>query len=302
MARKLGRFGILTAVTIVLLLAIMCVAFFYPEVGMAKTIGGPEPRLSENEYSTIPQSVIADATRLAKEMVGNSQKRFQDLQNQILATYIEARNSDVVVVFNPGGWGWNPLDETTGWSSILEGIESQLDNSGYRSLVLNYQRTSKGLRGCIKEFVAMATGYPAKARDLAERVKFLTDHIPNLKVIIAGESTGTVISDETMGILQNNTKVYSIQTGTPFWHKPVSLVRTLLMNSNGKTIDTFSCGKVPAVIWATVKGWLGLSSTKDNPGRILSWLRAPGHDYSWQYPEICSEIVRFLTTNFGDKR
>ena len=302
MGKKSGRFGLMAAVTIVLLLAIMSVAFFYPEVGMAKTIGGPELRLPESEYPSIPQPVIADATRLAKEMVGNSQDRFQDLLNQILATYVEARNSDVVVVFNPGGWGWNPCDETTGWSRILDGIESHLNGSGYRLLVLNYQRTSKGLRGCIKEFVAMSTSYPAKARDLAERVEFLTDHIPNLRVIIAGESTGTVISNEAMGVLQNNTQVYSIQTGTPFWHKPVSLVRTLLMNSNGRTIDTFSYGKVPAVLWATVKWWLGLTSPDDAPGKILSWLRAPGHDYSWQYPEIYSEIISFLAENFGDKK
>ena len=148
----------------------------------------------------------------------------------------------------------------------------------------------------------MSTSYPAKARDLAERVEFLTDHIPNLRVIIAGESTGTVISNEAMGVLQNNTQVYSIQTGTPFWHKPVSLVRTLLMNSNGRTIDTFSYGKVPAVLWATVKWWLGLTSPDDAPGKILSWLRAPGHDYSWQYPEIYSEIISFLAENFGDKK
>jgi hypothetical protein len=74
------------------------------------------------------------------------------------------------------------------------------------------------------------------------------------------------------------------------------------MNSNGKTIDTFSYGKVSAMIWATVKGWLGISSPDDNPGNILSWLRAPGHDYSWQYPGVYSAIVKFLDENFGSKK
>ena len=58
-----------------------------------------------------------------------------------------------------------------------------------------------------------------------------------LKVIIAGESTGTVITDKAMGILKNDPRVYSIQTGTPFWHKSSSLERTLLMNTNGATMD-----------------------------------------------------------------
>ncbi len=153
-----------------------------------------------------------------------------------------------------------------------------------------------------RRLVEAGARYPYKARELAKRVEFLTDHIPNLSVIVAGESNGTVITDSTMNILRDNPRVYSIQTGTPFWHKPTSLDRTLLMNSNGKTIDTFSYGNVPAMIWATLKGCLHLSSLEDNPGTILSWLRAPGHDYSWQYPGVYSEVVTFLENNFKAKK
>lgn len=185
-----------------------------------------------------------------------------------------------------------------GWASILDGIKSELEGLGYKSLVLNYRRTSSGLRGCMNEFVEVVTRYPHKSRELAKRVEFLTDHIPDLKVIVAGESTGTVISDKAMGILKDKPQVYSIQTGTPFWHKPTALDRTLLMNSNGQGVDTFSYGNVPAMIWATIKGWFGLSSPDDDPGNILSWLKAPGHDYSWQYPGVYSEVVNFLTNNF----
>ncbi len=53
------------------------------------------------------------------------------------------------------------------------------------------------------------------------------------------------------------------------------------------------------MIWATVKGWLGLTSPDDNPGDILSWLKAPGHDYSWQYPGVYTEVVKFIKKNFG---
>ncbi len=302
MLKKVGRLGILAVLIVVLLLAISLMAVFYTEVGMAREIGVQEYSLPEYDYSAVPQSVIDDATELAVEIVGDSQDRFQDLVNQLLATYMEARDRDVVVVFNSGGWGWNLLDQTPGWNSIIDGIKSELEGLGYKSLVLNYHRTTKGLRGCIKEFIEAAARYPSKANELAKRVEFLTDHIPNLRVIVAGESTGTVVTDKTMSILRDKPQVYSIQTGTPFWHKPTALDRTLLMNSNGKTIDTFSYGNVRAVFWATVKGWFGLSSPEDNPGTILSWLRAPGHDYSWQYPGVCSEVVKFLEENFGAKR
>jgi len=219
----------------------------------------------------------------------------------VLDTYGEARDNDIVVVFNSGGWGWNMIEETPGWSSIIDGIKGKLEELGYSSLVLNYRRTGSGMQAVIKEFFEAAARYPTKAEELAKRVQFLTDHIPDLKVILAGESTGTVVTDSTMKLLKDNPRVYSVQTGTPFWHKPTALDRTLLMNSNGKTIDTFSYGNVPAVLWATVKGWFGLSSLEDNPGTILSWLRAPGHHYSWQYPGVSSEVVNFLEKNFGVK-
>ena len=301
MLKKAGRLGILVALITVSLFAIGWLIFNYTEVGMAKVIGFQEPALSEYEYSDLPQSLIEDATELAKEIIGESQDRFQDLVNQVLATYVEARDRDVIVVFNSGGWGWNLLEETPGWVSILDGIKAQLDSWGYRSLVMNYRRTDSGLRGVVKEFLEAAARYPQKAKELAKRVEFLTDHVPNLKVIVAGESTGTVITDRTMCLLQDNPQVYSIQTGTPFWHKPTVLDKTLLMNSNGKSIDTFSYGDVRAVLWATVKSWFGLSSPEDNPGTLLSWLRAPGHDYSWQYPGVSSEVVKFLEKNFGVK-
>jgi hypothetical protein len=298
MLKKYGRMVVVAALVAVPLIAVIWLSIFYTEVGMAKEVGFHEPDLPVYEYSTVPQSVIDDATELAAELVGGSQDKLQGMVDQLVVTYVEARDMDVVVVFNSGGWGWNLTMDTPGWASILDGIKSELENLGYKSLVLNYRRTSGGLRGCMKEFVEVITRYPHKSRELAKRVEFLTDHIPNLKVIVAGESTGTVISDKTMGILKDKAQVYSIQTGTPFWHKPTALDRTLLMNSNGRGIDTFSYGNVPAMIWATIKGWLGLSSPDDNPGDILSWLKAPGHDYSWQYPGVYSEVVNFLTSNF----
>ena len=301
MIKRLGKLGILAMLIAIPLLTAGWLALFYTEVGMAKEIGIQEPELKDFEYKALPQAVIDDAVELAKEFVGNSAEKLQSFVDQLLATYLEAKNTDVVVVFNSGGWGWNLTPETPGWESILEGIKSQLKALGYDSLVLNYRRTSNGIRGCLKELVEAITRYPHKAKELASRVEFLADHLPDLKIIVAGESTGTVISDKTMGILSDKTQVYSIQTGTPFWHKPSALDRTLLMNSNGQGIDTFSYGNIPVMIWSTVRGWFGLTPPDENPGNILSWLRAPGHDYSWQYPGVCTEVVNFLEKNFQVK-
>ena len=301
MFKKIGSLGILSLLLVVPLLAIIWLTIFDSEVGMARDIGIQEPPLTECDYSSVPQTVIDDAVELAGELFGKGQENIQSFVDQLVAMYNEVKDLDVVIIFNSGGWGWNLTNETPGWESILDGITSQLESQGYNSEVLNYRRTSGGMTGCLQEFYEAATRYPNKAKDLAWRVEFLTNNLPNLRIIVAGESTGTVITDKTMGILKDDTRVYSIQTGTPFWHKPSETERTLLMNSNGRGIDTFSYGNVPAMIWATVKGWFGLTSPDDNPGDILSWLKAPGHDYSWQYPGVCSEVIDFLDKNFGEK-
>ena len=74
------------------------------------------------------------------------------------------------------------------------------------------------------------------------------------------------------------------------------------MNSNGQGIDTFSYGNIHVMIWSTMRGWFGMAPEDENPGNILSWLKAPGHDYSWQYPGVCSEVVGFLETHFQAKK
>jgi hypothetical protein len=300
MVKKLGRLGIVAVMVAVPLLTAGWMAIFYTEVGMAKEIGIQEPEMRDVEYETLPQAVIDDAIEVAVEFFGNSKEKVQGFVDQLLAAYAEARDIDVIVLFNSGGWGWNLTLQTPGWASILDGIRSQLEYMGYHAVVMNYRRTTSGIRGCLTELVEAITRYPHKAKELASRVKFLSEHLPDLKIIVTGESTGTVISDKTMGILKDNTHVYSIQTGTPFWHKPAALDRTLLMNSNGRGIDTFAYGNIPVMVWSTIRSWFGLSPADENPGNILSWLKAPGHDYSWQYPGVCSEVVKFLEMNFGD--
>ncbi len=301
MAKNLGKLGILVALAAVALLAVALLTFSYSEVGVSDLIGSNGNILSY-DLSQVPQSVVSDAAELAREMFGSSQDKYESFANQLLAAYAEAEDKDFVVVFNSGGWGWNILDRTPGWQSILDGIESELDDLGYQSLLLNYRRTSETTWGCVKEFFEATIDYPSKSRDLAKRVQFLTTHIPGLKVIITGESNGTVVADATMGILRNNPKVYSIQTGIPFWHRQVMRERTLVMNSNGTVPDSFSEGDIPTMILSSIKNWLGASKSEEHPGTILKFLKAPGHDYSWHYPEVYSKIVHFLDYNFGAKQ
>ena len=262
---------------------------------MAKNVGIHEPNLTESDFSAVPAGVIDYAVRMAQNAADIVRKQIKAYADELVATYVAARDKDIVIFFNSGGMGWNLTTDTPGWASILHGIERQLEKLGHKPLVLNYRRTGGGMLNTVKEVFEAARRYPNKAKDLARRVLFLIDNLPDMKVIIAGESTGTVISEKAMRILSEEERVYSIQTGMPFWHTPEVLERTLSMNDNGIRLDTFHYGQGRAILWATAKSWVGL---KDKPGTILSWLKAPGHDYSWEYPGVSSVVTDFLNRNF----
>jgi hypothetical protein len=297
---NIRKLGILLVLSAVLFLGVALLAFSYSDVGLTDIVGAEGISQSVPDLSTVPESVAEDAVELATELFGDYGDRYDDFVTQLLTTYVEARDKDFVVIFNPGGWGWNVLDSSSGWRSIFDGIETELESLGYSSLLLDYRRTGESLRGIIDEFVEVITRYPSKAKELASRVQFLTEHIPELKVIVTGESNGTIISDSVMSILRDNPRVYSIQTGHPFWHENTVLSRTLVLNSNGVTPDSFSRGDIPAMLWSSLKALFGLTPPEEEaPGRILYFMRAPGHDYRWQYPGVYSQIIDFLETNFG---
>ena len=299
MANNIRKLGISVALAAVVLLAVALLSLSYSEVGATEGIWSGA--LAEHDFSAVPQSVADDAAGLASELFDEGGKKYRAFVDQLLVAYVEAEDKDFIVVFNSGGWGWNMVEKSPGWRSILTGIKSELDSLGYESVVLNYRRTSETVLGCIEEFAESVASYPSKAKDLACRVEFLTDHLPDLSVIVTGESNGSVISDSAMHILQDNQSVYSIQTGSPFWHRSVTMERALLLNNNGMAPDSFSEGDIPTMVWASLKGLFGLAPPEENPGTILSFLRAPGHDYSWKYPEVCSQIESFLEENFRIK-
>ena len=103
MLKKAGRLGILAAIVVISLLVIGWLVFSYTEVGMANTIGTRDSHLAEYDYSAIPPSVLEDAKEIAREIVGNSHDKIQDFVDQLLATYVEAKESDIVVIPRPEG-------------------------------------------------------------------------------------------------------------------------------------------------------------------------------------------------------
>lgn len=275
-----------------ILIALAQMGLSYADVGTTVMARGG---VAAVDISAVPQSVADDAGKLAQELFGSGAK-YRDFYNQLVAAYAGARDKDFILLFNSGGWGVTSVKDAPGWNSIIDGITSELAGEGYHAVVLEYRRTTGSWLGRWKEVMEVFNHYPSKARELAEGVEFLTDHIPNVRVIVTGESNGTVVSDYAMALMRDNDRVFSIQTGIPFWHRQVVFERTLMVNDNGVTPDALSRGEVPVVVCATVKQWLHLSPP--DTAHTGHYLDAPGHDYSWRYTEVVNEVTRFLQENF----
>ncbi len=291
MAAKIRRLKIIVALTVAISFTIVLLAPSPVVPATASEVGTGGVPLSQ-DFSVVPQPIIDDANEVAAELFGKN----QDFVNQLLATYLAAKDKDIVIIFNSGGFGWTLIEETPEGQDFVTGIESELTISGYSALLLNHFRTAKTLNGGISELMAEASLYPSKAKDLALRVEFLTSHIPGIRVILAGQSNGAGICERVMRILKDNQQVYSIQLGPPFWNDTIELDRSLVLRSNGLIPDSFSHGDIITIIRSNLEALFGIS--QENPGHILLYIGAPGHDYSWEYEGVRSQIIESLNRWF----
>jgi hypothetical protein len=297
--RKVHWLGIALGLFAALVVVMAVIIASYTEAGITSEVGtGGEP-LVAYDAETVPESVIDDANEVAAEIFGDDVEKGADFATQLLATYAAAEEHDFVIVFNSGGWGWNLLEDSPGWQATFEGIDAELANWNYTSLQLDYLRATSEFSSQLEEFWQMLIGYPSKAEVLAARTQFLTDHLPDINVILVGESTGAVIIDGAMVLMGDNPRVYSIQAGPPFWHTTVNTERSLIMIGNGIEVDTLSQGSGFDYILGCYKKWFGIIKPVSHYGTEPHIVVAPGHDYWWQYPEVRSQITQFLIDNFA---
>lgn len=291
---KIGRTSALVILALMVALGVLLAVVEYTDAGVISEVSSEQFVLPGYDLSRVPDSVREDARKLAGEMFRRHSEEREDFIQQLLVTYLEARDKDFVLIYNPGGWGSSLLKDSPGWQSIVAGIEANLNSQGYDLLPLSYRRTHDSWLGSLDEISEMAVQYDQKARTLAARLDFLTSHNPGLRVILASESNGSIISDRVIMLLEDNGRVYGIQTGPPFWYHPESRERTLIISDNGETPDSFSRGDFFTMITANFKTWFGFSRPEEGRGNILKVFRAPGHYYSWQHPRVSREVNGFL--------
>jgi hypothetical protein len=249
--------------------------------------------LTFSDFSQAPPQVAADARSLAEIYYPQDAAKADDMAGQLVGTYLAAQNKDFLVMFNPGGWGWDPLTEIPGWESIMRGIQDTLSGYGYSSLLVDYKRTRHGFDGIVGETENLIGVQPEKARELAARVDFLTQHLPNLRVILTGESNGATIADDALRLLVDNPRVFAIETGPPVWHSSLDFTRSIVIKNNGEQPDTFSNGNVILILRSNAESAFGIY--RGASGNILLYIGAPGHYYSWDYASVRQQVMEFLT-------
>src|SRR4030043_243065 len=256
------------------------------------------------------------AWEMASGVVGTSMEVQEQFVADVLGLYYKVKDNDLAIFCIPGGWGKEPLATNAEGRSWLIGMEAELDELGCNYCVIDNNRPDTVLVESLFEFKEQLTHYPSKAKGLAAKIDFLTQQVAGLKVIITGQSNGAAFAGEVIRRLEENSTVYSIQVGVPFWHRVSTTSQSLVIDNNGIGSDAltdrdllrllkanlakiFILNHVPSftpIDWVITRAGLVFLADKLGLDR-----RGPGHDYMWEYPGVGPVIEAFLVKNFSIK-
>ncbi|MBI4332886.1 MAG: hypothetical protein HY673_16580 [Chloroflexi bacterium] len=241
-----------------------------------------------------PPSVEAGATYLASRRHPDDEAAERRYREELAGLHDWVREKDFAIVYNTGGFGGAALGGDGEWGSVVRGITAVLEQAGFSATVIEHHRSKNAVPEFLGEVAELARGYPKKAGLLAEKLDFLLHYHPSLKVIVTGRSHGAVFGNEALKGLPGRPRAYGIFAGTPFWYRDALDARALVVNYNGVQPDAFHAGD-PCTI---LKANLHLPLSQPPPGgaiQVLKWyISMPGHEYSWEYPRVRSEIEAFL--------
>jgi hypothetical protein len=159
------------------------------------------------------------------------------------------------------------------------------------------------LKNTVPEWQFFCAGKSTRARIMAEELRFMVGHLPDLKVVLVGASQGAAFNNAIMRYLGASGSVYSIELGTFFPHMKRRLItdRTLAIDSNGLMRDPM-CQRD---LWAGVKSYIKAfgrwfrAKAKRQRVMFTHLINTPGHEYGWEYPAVHTNITAFLKERFG---
>ncbi len=251
-----------------------------------------------------------EAHHLAQQLFGNETEKCAGFTNRLLDICSRAQGKDFLLIHNPGGWGCTSLEHLLKWErSIVGGISATLERLGYNWLLTQYFRSDNSwwahMRDVKKEAYFFLKGESFKVEIMAAELKFVAQHINNLKVILIGVSQGAAFGNAVMRQLGEIPQVYSIELGICYPHvsRRVVTERTLAMDSNGLMPDLMIHRNLKARFKAFITAFFRWFKHRleGKPAKFTHLINLPGHEYSWDYPDVQRQIIDFLNLNFGTK-
>lgn len=253
-------------------------------------------------------TVHDDALEIARQLFGKRSAARDKFTQHLVDMYDELRGKDFLVIHNPGGWGSSRLDRCLDWErSIVEGVKNTIDRLGYSSCLTQYFRTRDSVWAHIldsaEQIRIFLRGRYSHARYLSAELKFITQHLDGVRVVMVGVSQGAGFTNAVIRQLGDGSRVYSIELGTMFVQVPrrISNGNTLAIDGNGIAPDPY----VEFDLWAGIRAyalapfcWVKYWMI-GKPRKFTHCVIMPGHDYSWEYPGVRQKIETFLRARFG---
>ncbi|HXK32246.1 MAG TPA: cutinase family protein [Candidatus Paceibacterota bacterium] len=211
-----------------------------------------------------------------------------------------SQDRDIIIIFNSGGWGNVPFEKADDFAPIVEKMQQILGQWGYSTVVIPYIRTKDDLLGEVSSLRELSNNFKNSSKDLAEKIEEINKAFPDKKIIITGLSIGGAFVTKTYENISEEIKdsVFAIAVGTPFWADNFEKSNLIQVDNEGK--DTLVGGQVSPLFFSLIESPFKWLAAKIN-GQYLSLSRAfqaPGHNYSWESPEVGPKIVSFLSDKF----
>jgi hypothetical protein len=212
-----------------------------------------------------------------------------------------AQKSDVIIIFNSGGWGDTLLERAEDFNSVVKGIQETLNEWGYHSVVLPYIRTKDNFLGKITAIKDFLTSFKFSSKKLAKEIEILREKFPDKKIILAGLCTGGAFLSETFKKFSENNQdsIYLVTAGVPFWYKKLNLPNTLYLDNNGQ--DVLATGNIKSLFASLIKTiFLKIEGQKLKISKIAQTVF--GHQYFWDFGGVNSLVKNFLNKNLITKK
>jgi hypothetical protein len=247
-----------------------------------------------------------EARRIGCQLFGDDVEKGASFADRLMAIYQDAQGKDFLLIHNPGGWGNSPLESCMHWErSVVAGISATLEKLGCSWSLSQHFRGGIGWRAHLRDIRDYIRFFSFQREVLAAEVEFLTKHLKNLKVILIGVSQGAGFSNAVMQKLNELQRVYSIELGVFFFHRPRRVIteRTLIIDHNGLMPDAVIEGDLMTMVMTLPMAFLRWVKyrLKGKPVKFSHCIKLAGHDYHWKYPKVSQQIGDFLKVNFGAK-